>query len=275
MKKSRANRKKAPKRLLCALLAALLLTGVVSCAGTAEGLDPMLVYPDLILAQNTADHLHLKAADGSELVLRSDLTVPGRGEADAGGNEPDYSGMLGFAVLPKDPEIGRSADFATADWQVPLYRKAKDGVSLVQSGKLAHKTPVLVTRQGLKPDGEGGYTGWLEIVRLDVRAPCFLDVTCFSTVPYWNLPVTEIPAYGYSIAVYRESPGEAPRDEFGNSCVLRDGTSVLIPVEGAFPVNSPEPDQLTVQGIVFTADEAGNQAPNVIYFREDDLRVFY
>ena len=183
----RADRKRARKKLLCALLAALLLTCIGACAETAEGPDLDLINPDLILAQDTVDYLELTAPEGGRLTVRSDPSVPGRGEADPEGNEPDYSGVLGFAALPNDPEIGSSSIFCTPSWQVPVYRRSKDGKTMVKGGSLAHKTPVLVIRQK----------------------------------------------------------------------------------------QSPDPKNLTVQGIVFTGNESGSAAPEILYFRETDLTVLY
>ena len=59
----RADRKRARKKLLCALLAALLLTCIGACAETAEGPDLDLINPDLILAQDTVDYLQLTAPE--------------------------------------------------------------------------------------------------------------------------------------------------------------------------------------------------------------------
>ena len=271
----RADRKRARKKLLCALLAALLLTGIGACAETAEGPDLDLINPDLILAQDTVDYLELTAPEGGRLTVRSDPSVPGRGEADPEGNEPDYSGVLGFAALPNDPEIGSSSIFCTPSWQVPVYRRSKDGKTMVKGGSLAHKTPVLVIRQKLRENGNGGYTGWLQIVRLDTREICYLKASCLATLPYWELPVTEALCFGYCIAIYRESPGAAPRDGTGKNFTLRDGTRVLIPYSGAFPMQSPDPKNLAVQGIVFTESESGTAAQEILYFREADLTVLY
>ena len=271
----RADRKKARGRFFCVLVAVLLLSGAGACAETTEGLDMNLINPDMILAQDTVDYLQLTTPEGSRLVVRNDPTVPGRGEADPEGNEPDYSGLLGFAALPKDPEIGKSSIFCTPSWQIPFYRRSRDGNTMVKGGSLAHKTPVLVIRQKLKEDGNGGYTGWLQIVRLDTREICYLKASCFTTLPYWELPVTEALCFGYCIAIYRESPGAAPRDGTGKSFTLRNGTRVLIPYSGAFPMQSPDPKNLTVQGIVFTENESGAAVQEILYFRETDLTVLY
>ena len=268
-----ADRARKPGRLFCALTAVLMLAA--ACAGGEAAPESMpMINPDVILAQDLADSMQLTAPDGSRLTVRSNPAVPGRGEPGPEGTEPDYTGLIGFAALPKDPEIGKSDVFAKPFWQVPVYRISKNGKTMVKGGSLAHKTSVLVTRQ-LKENGKGGYTGWLEIVRLDTGTVCYLQPSCFVTVPYWNLPVTEAPAYGYCIAVYRESPGTAPRDGAGKIYSLRDGTKVLIPFTGDLPMQSPDPKNLTVQGIVFTDDGNGTSTPETVYFRETDLMIQY
>ncbi len=251
-----------------------MLLLAASCAGGAAEPQTLMINPDVILAQNLADSLQLSAPDGSRLTVRSNPAVPGRGEPGPEGAEPDYTGLIGFAALPKDPEIGKSAVFVKPFWQVPVYRISKNGKTMVKGGSLAHKTSVLVTGQQLKENEKGGYTGWLEVVRLDTGTVCYLQAACFVTVPYWNLPVSETPAYGYCIAVYRESPGMAPRDGDGKSCTFRDGTKVLIPFTGDLPMRSPDPKNLTVQGIVF-ADHGNGTTPEIVYFRETDLMIQY
>lgn len=275
MSTGRADRKKAQRKLFCALLAASLLICAGAGAETAEGPDMNLVNPDMILAQDTVDYLHLTTPEGDRIVVRTDPSVPGRGEADPEGNEPDYSGLLGFAALPEDPEIGNSPAFCTPSWEIPVYRRSGNRNTMVKSGTLSHKTPVLVIRQKLREAGNGGYSGWLQVVRLDTREICYLKSSCFATRPYWDMPVTEIPAFGYCIAIYRESPGMAPRDRNGKSAAFRDGTKVLIPFSGAFPMRNPDPKNLTVQGIVFEGNDSGTEEREILYFREADLTVMY
>ncbi len=277
MRKDGADRRRKPGRLLYALLAALLLTGMLAGAAAAEGAaDPLLlVDPDVILAEATVEQLGLKAPDGKKLTVRRALTIPGRGASDPAGRAPDYTGVLGYVAIPLDPSACESSSMVKSDWNVPVYRISKDEKTMVKSGTAAHKTAVLVTNQRLKYDGKGAYTGWLAVVRLDSLKQCYLHVSCFETQAYWELPLGEIQKHGYSIAVYRESPGKPPMDETGKPYSLRDGTRLLIPYKGACPANSPDPEHLTMQAIVFTRDETGTTTANIVYFRANDLKTIY
>ena len=117
MRKDGADRRRKPGRLLYALLAALLLTGAFVGAAAAEDAG-LLINPDMILAQDTADRLELRMADGSRMKVRCDLSVPGRGNAGTDGEAPDYIGMLGYAVLPNNPDVARSSAFSKPGSQV-------------------------------------------------------------------------------------------------------------------------------------------------------------
>ena len=268
MKRYGTDRKSGLRRLLCIL--SVLTLCLAAC--TAAGADAGILLPDdpdIILAKDAAVRLGLTMPDGSPLNVRSDPSVPGRGDAGPDGSEPDYTGIVGFAAMSRDPEMSAFSILDKAYWMVPLYRKTENGYDM--DGHIAHKTPVVVTAQALEPDGNGHYTGYLEAVRLDTGEPCIMEACSFVTLPYWKLPVREIPAYGYCIAIYRESPGECPRDENGSAYALRDGTRVLIPAEGTFPASNPAPDKLQVQGIVFLEEPKGVIAQKTIYFRENDL----
>ena len=279
MAKGGTGRRKAPAGRLFALLAALLLAGTAGI-GTAEELtglsetdEMILKAPEVTLGQYAADRYDL-SVDGRRMSVRSDPGLPGRGQANPDGNEPDYIGVTGFAVIPNDPDIGKYIGSTGLTWEVPVYRQPKEGKPLVRKGSLAHKTSVLVAGQALEPDGKGGYTGWLNVVRLDNRTMCWLHVSCFVTMPYWSLPAEQIPAYGYAVAVYRRGSGTAPEDGEGIPYRLADNTVVLIPFEGALAAESPELEELTVQGIVFTGED-GTGDPALLYFRNDELIPVY
>ena len=279
MTRGGAGQRKTPAGRLFALLAALLLAGTAGI-GTAEELtglsetdEMILKAPEVTLGQYAADRYDL-SVNGRRMNVRSDPGLPGRGQAGPDGSEPDYTGVTGFAVIPNDPEIGKYVSFTGLTWQVPVYRQPREGKPLVQKGSIAHKTSVLVAGQALEPDGKGGYTGWLNVVRLDNRTMCWLDVSCFVTMPYWSLPAEQIPSYGYAVAVYRRGTGTAPEDGEGIPYRLADDTVVLIPFEGAFAAESPEPGERDMQGIVFI-EEDGTEQPVVIYFRSDELIPVY
>ena len=279
MTAGRAGKGTVPAGRLFALLAAFVLAVPAGIAAAEEptvlsGEDEMVLNaPEIILAQYAADRYDL-SVDGRRMEVRNDPLLPGRGQAGPDGSEPNYVGVVGFAVIPNDPAIGRNAGFADPAWQVPVYRQPREGKPLVQKGSVAHKTSMLVVGQDLHPDGKGGYTGWLCAARMDNRTMCYLDVSCFVTMPYWSLPVEEIPAYGYGIAVYRDTTGAEPKDGNGKTCGFGNGTEVLIPFEGAFPGDSPEPGELDVQGIVFTG-EGENVRSVIAYFSDSELIPVY
>lgn len=270
MKTEGKSRGKQPGRLLLILTFFLLAVFAAAAAAEVPG-DLQADEVDLILARSTVKVMDLKGPDGETLQVRSGPSPEGRGAAGPHGETPDYVGMVGYAALPLDPEICRFPGIRDGYWSIPLYRRAKDGVQVIRDGQsISHKTPVIVTGQELEADGDGGFSGYLHIVRLDTHMPCMMDVSCFVTFPYWTLPIAESRNYGYRLAVYRETPGEAPCTEDGSGFGLRDGTTVLIPFAGAAAGSSPRPETLKIQGILFREDE-----PCILYFREEDLLPNY
>lgn len=272
MKKYGADQGKGHIRALCILSALLFLcmwTGMAAAEESPKAMDP----PEVILAKDAASKMDLRSPDGGKLQVRSNPEIAGRGQADPEGNEPDYIGMIGFAALSNDPEISHFSAFDKAYWMIPEFI-IKDGKA-VQTGNIPHKTPLVVTGQRLKADENDGFNGLLQVVRLDISKECVIDVSCFVTLPYWTLPISKIPAYGWCIAVYRETPGEGPRDEDGNACTIRDGTRVLIPYEAGYSPDQPVNPNLPVCGIVFRENGEGSIHPQTICFREADLVLNY
>lgn len=252
----------------CAALAAVMMLLCLSAGAAEQDAAAALRDPDLILAQDAAGRMDLRGEDGNPVAVRSDPSVPGRGLPGADGAAPDYVGLIGFAALPNDSEVNRFSLYEKAFWTVPVFKTAAEGHAA--DGYLAHKTPVVVIGQELAEDGSGRYTGFLDVIRLDSGDHCAIGADAFVTAAYWTMNVGSMPEYGYSIAVYRESPGAGPRDENGKSFAIRDGTRVLIPCRGACPDTNPDPAHLTVQGIVFR-DEGAGIAQKLVYFREKDL----
>ena len=67
MSTGRADRKRARRKFLGALMAVSLLICAGAGAETAEGLDMNLISPDMILAQDTVDYLHLTTPEGDRI----------------------------------------------------------------------------------------------------------------------------------------------------------------------------------------------------------------
>ena len=272
MKKNRTALRRGFVRAFCMVASALMLCACAGAAAVQED-EMVLITPELILARDAAARRNLKGQDGEALQVRSSPNTPGRGHADAQGNAPDYVGVIGFAALPNDPEMSKFSVFDKAYWVVPEY-ELREG-NLVQTGTIPHKTPLVVTEQKLEADGNGNYTGLLRVVRLDTARECVIDASCFVTLPYWSLPIREVSEFGCCIAVYRETPGEGPRDGEGNAFTIRDGTRVLIPFDnGEYAAGSPDA-VLNVRGIVFRETAEGTVVPVTVCFREADLVLNY
>ena len=274
MKKNRPGGRHGTLRAFCVLTALLVLGLCAGAAATgAEEAAWVLKTPEMILAQDAASRMNLRDQEGNPLRVRSEPEMQGRGWADKDGNEPDYVGVIGFAVLQNNPDMSQFSVFDKAYWTIPQYI-LQEG-TLKQTGLIPHKTPLVVTGQKLEADGKGGYSGLLQVVRLDVSKECLIDVSCFTTLPYWTLPIREISQFGSCIAVYRETPGEGPRDEEGNACILRDGTRILIAYETGETEAASPGENLSVRGVVFRENGDGTIAPQTVYFREADLVLSY
>ena len=271
MNRNGPHGRRGPVKAFC-VFAALLMLGLWTGAA-AEETAWVLNTPEMILARDAASRMDLRDPEGNPLRVWSDPEKPGRGQADADGKEPDYIGIIGFAALPNNPAASQFSVFDKAYWTIPQYI-LQDG-KLKQQGLIPHKTPLVVTGQKLEADGNGGYSGLLQVVRLDVSRECLIDVSCFVTLPYWSLPMGEISRYGCCIAVYRETPGEGPRDEEGNACTLRDGTRILISYDNGETGGQPVDTVLSVRGTVFRENEDGTIVPVTVYFREVDLVLNY
>jgi len=254
-------------------LLTVLLILCVCASATAEEAAEVLKMPEMILARDAASRMDLRDQEGNPLQVRSAPEMLGRGWADGDGNEPNYVGVIGFAVLQNNPDMSQFSVFDKAYWTIPQYT-LQEGL-LKQTGLIPHKTPLVVTGQKLEADGKGRFSGLLRVVRLDVTRECVIDVNCFVTLPYWALPMHEISKHGSCIAIYRETPGEGPHDEDGNAFTIRDGTRILIAYDGDGTTGHPADDNLTVRGIAFQEIENGIIVPRNVYFRESDLVLSY
>ena len=85
-----------------------------------------------------------------------DETLEGRGRADDGWDEPEYIGVIGYAVISATQAhvIENNENFEdTGIWVVPTYEKDKQFWDEI--GFIPHKTEVVVREQILHHDGHG------------------------------------------------------------------------------------------------------------------------
>ena len=269
------GRKGTIRRIVSLVLAAGILACVPALSwGEADGGLPAadLYEPETILAMDAVQKLDIRQ-DGQLLQIRDGRKLRGRGIADEEGQEPDYTGVIGYAAVDNDPGYSESPRFPSYFWMIPVYEDTEAGIG-GQYGKLSHKMPLVAIGQKLTATEDGRYKGYVRAIRLDRQEICWIDVHCFTTVDYWSLPPAEATAYGYCLAVYREGSRSAPRTAEGRTVSLRDGTRVLLPYAGAREEESPDPENLTVTGIVFRKAE-GKAIPVVVFFHEQDLTLTY
>lgn len=264
---------KAKIRWLSALLAMITLLSGCLCA-SAEGTPGLDV--DLLIAQEVAARLSLRDRDGNHMTVRKDPELKSRGVRQKGDPEPDYVGVLGYVALQADWEVTRFNTFTQTPWQLPFYKKKKDGSFVVKSA-INHKTPVLVFEQETV---EGlGYVlyGYLKVIRLDTGEAGWIDVGQFVTLPYWTLPLEEAYKYGFCIAAYRERSRYLPIDRKGRRGPLPDDIRVLICDQTtSFRIPSRDRANNPVLGIIFR-NKQGSQSyyRTFLRFNEEDLSLVY
>ena len=271
MKMSEKSGRKPIRKICCILLtAAFLLSGPLQAVADV----PALYDPELILAIDVVRELDIRDAKGRPLQVSYNTGLQGRGLPGTNGREPDYQGVVGYAVVPNEPDFCDSPRFAAYFWMVPVYGETAEGTMGDQSGTVSHKTPVAVIGQNLEQADDGTWQGHLRTIRLDSKEICWMDVRNFTTTDYWTLSPAKASAYGYCLAVFREGSREEPKTENGKGISFRDGTRILIPYEGAVQAQSPDPEKLPVLGIVYKKED-GKAVPMVVFLNERDLYLIY
>ena len=253
------------------LILALLLLSGCSSALAEQGTDA----PDvtILLAQNAADELGLKNAEGQPLRPRSAPEMKGRGNPDTPGEEPDYRGVVGYAALQTGWEVSRFNTFTSTPWILPVYGPDWTEQS---DDMIRHKTPVLVVDQSIREGIGHKYTGYLNVIRLDTMKETWIDVTQFVTVPYWTRSLTEAVRYGYAIAVYRDKSRWEPIDRKSHRGTVPDGTRVLLCFSNPPKFRSPDKEHNPILGIVFRSKkESESHFRTFLFFNADDLDLIY
>lgn len=208
--------------------------------------------------QETLAHVMLekrKATDGAEglenIRVHRNGQIHGRGFSDEpSGAEPNYTGLVGYAVTANSDDIKPGDKGLDYPWKVPSYLVFEKRWYYTQP--LQHKTSVLVLNQVLKEKSRGRYTGRLWVIRLDSGEICWMDVEDFITVPYWFYPAKRAVKYGSTVATYRKKGEAVPTNLEGNPIEVERGTSVLIPGNDVWDIRAPEGSRM-IPGIVYTA----------------------
>ena len=165
-------------------------------------------------------------------------------------------------------DLEESADFDSIDWLVPVYEKDKQFYT--QTGTIAHKTPVGVKSQDLQHQGHGFYEGYLTVENLDSHEDMIINVSNFTTVPYWNDSDIEIVAKNtLAVAEYNQTSDFYPttRGNDKEKVELPNGTNVLI-CGYSYTTGSGN----TIEAKVFKEWQYGFGGVSV-YFNKDDLKI--
>lgn len=198
------------------------------------------------------------------------INAGAHGMAVSGREEPNYVGLHGYAMVYGNEayELKESADFDSVGWLVPVYEKDKQFYT--QTRTIAHKTPVGVKSQELQHQGYGFYDGYLTVENLESHEDIILNVSNFTTVPYWNNPDIEIVAKNtLAVAEYNQTSNFYPitRGNDKEKVELPDGTNVLI-CGYSYTTGSGN----TIEAKVFKEWQYGFGGVSV-YFNKDDLKI--
>lgn len=255
------------------LLALLLLLSACLSAQAEQLNDPSDVT--MLLAEDAVETFGLTGPDGNPLRPRQASEMNGRGEPDVAGEEPDYRGVVGYVALQTDTkEMTRFNTFTNMPWVLPLYQR--EGEEFIEVDRIRHKTPVLVIDQAIREGLAHKYNGYLQVVRLDTRELAWIDVTNFTTVPYWRLPLEQAMQYGYCIAVYRNASRYEPLDIKKHRGSLPDGTRVFMCYRNLTRYFSSDREHNPLLGIVFRSKVEGESFYRIfLFFNPDDLTMIY
>lgn len=202
-----------------------------------------------------------------------DESLEGHGRSDSGRSEPQYVGIIGYAV-----NYGKSyydkEEYLNANWTVPVYEKDKQFYNEV--GTIAHKTEILVLSQELEHEGYGAYSGYLTVEDMATGEQYLIDVMNLGTKPYWTYDdLLKAVSAGHFIAEYNQVSDYYPVNKSNEKVELEDGTIVhVIGKTGTYGKNGPDDETNQIEAIVFKEWKYGYGGVSV-YFNIDDLTLTY
>ena len=265
---------KQPGRIRAGALLLALLLAVSVCLSAQAGEEEEDIT--IVLARNAVDSFGLTDAEGKPLVPRQAPDMPGRGNPETPGEEPDYRGVIGYASLQVSWDVSKFNTFTTTPWILPVYERDGDTWKEMPDEMIRHKTPVLVVDQVLQEQLGHKFRGYLDVIRLDTMQRTWISVTQFITVPYWTLDIPEAVRYGYCIAIYREKSRYEPMNRKAHRGTLPDGTRVLLCYSSPPRYFSPSKATNPLLGIVFRSrEESQAHYRTFLFFNLDDLTLIY
>ena len=202
-----------------------------------------------------------------------DETLAGHGQSDSGRSEPQYVGIIGYAV-----NWGKSyydnEEYLSGNWTVPTYEKDKQFYNEV--GTIAHKTEVLVLSQELEHEGYGRYSGYLTVEDTATKEQYIIAVYSFMTKPYWTYDdLLMAVSGGHFIAEFNQVSDYYPVNKSNEKVELEDGTIVhVIGKTGTYGKNGPDDETNQIEAIVFKKWKYGYGGVSV-FFNVDDLTLVY
>ena len=202
-----------------------------------------------------------------------DESLEGHGLSDSGRNEPQYVGIIGYAV-----NWGKShydnEEYLSGNWTVSVYEKDKQFYNEI--GTIAHKTEVLVLSQELEHEGYGRYSGYLTVEDTATKEQYIISVYSFITKPYWTYTdLLEAASVGHFIAEFNQVSDYYPVNKSNDKVELEDGSIVhVIGKTGTYGKNGPDNDTNQIEAIVFKEWKYGYGGVPV-FFNVEDLTLIY
>lgn len=188
-------------------------------------------------------------------------------------NEPNYVGVIGYVTVYGDQarDIENSGDIENKDlWEVATYEPDKQFWN--ETGKLLHKTEVVVREQMLYHRSYGNYSGYLLVEKKDDGTKHYIDVKNFETKPYWTYQdkMETAASIGIFLAEFKQVSNYYPVYENGMKANVKDGTIVLvIGKAGAFSKNIGT----TIKGVRYI--KKNKKSKGTFYFNPADLTIIY
>ena len=202
-----------------------------------------------------------------------DESLEGHGLSDSGRSEPQYVGIIGYAINWREHSYDNE-EYLSGNWTVPIYEKDKQFYN--EAGTIAHKTEVLVLSQELEHEGWGRYSGYLTVEDTTTKEQYIIAVYSFITKPYWTYDdLLEAVSVGHFVAEFNQVSDYYPVNKSNEKVELEDGTIVhVIGKIGTYGKNGPDNETNQIEAIVFKEWKYGYGGVSV-FFNVDDLTLVY